>query len=231
MILWRQVEAIVLTTNTCSPSSERQIGDYMKNTQNTQTPANLTPDIIYQNARQGMIETLMAQVAASKRPECKNLTLVVDYIKDSEKTTSMLSSENTKSTRTSLAKYDLVHVYASDTRKQLFYIRTNYSKTSKKENQQFKFVVSPAVNETLNQNLEGVRYGFHKDYLLYVSADKAMVVFNAILDAIKAQSEKKRNKEAEAVKPEKKAPAVKPSKKAPAKAVTPKKSDKKAKEA
>lgn len=135
--------------------------------------------------RKKAIESLIKDINAHK--SVKNVTVVIDYVKDSEKSASLLSSENTVATRTSLDKYDLIHIYTTDTRKQLFYIRTN--------SKQFKFVVSPRIASQIKDNAI-FKHSTHKEDNLYFVAHKdGWKMFSIVLDAMKKASEKSLNKE------------------------------------
>lgn len=137
------------------------------------------------DTRKNAIDNLKKSISSYK--SIKNISIVVDYVKDSEKSASMLSDENTVSTRTSLDKYDLVHVYTTDTRKQLFYIRTNQK--------QFKFVVSPRIASQIKDN-EMFKHSKHKeDNLYFVDFVNAGKMFKIIYDAMLKASEKNLNKE------------------------------------
>ena len=156
----------------------------MKKTENKQAVKNVNEKDIRRQA----IETLKKDVASYK--SIKNVSIVVDYTHDSEKSSALLSEENTVSTRTSLDMWDLVHVYTTDTRKQLFYIRT--TKTT------FKFVVSPRIASQIKQEDFFKHSVHHADNLYFVAHKDGKKMFKTVWDAMLKASEKALNKEAEA---------------------------------
>lgn len=128
------------------------------------------------------IDTLKKDFATYK--SIKNVVLVTDYIKESEKSGAMLNELGQQSTRKSLNKYELVHVWSGDnTNKQYFYIRVSTNG--------FKFVVNPKISNAL-QSLKGfkdkkytVRFATHKhDNLYYVDVKNGAKLIKLVYDAM-----------------------------------------------